>query len=59
MAAGFVALGNTREAFMWLERGYKEHDASLVSLGVDPEFDDLRSDSRFTQLVRRIAIPTQ
>ena len=57
MAAVFVALGKTNEAFMWLERGYKERDANLVSLGVAPEFDGLRADPHFQDLVRRIGIP--
>jgi hypothetical protein len=40
----------------WLERGYAERDGFLVSLK-DPEWDSLRSDPRFKDLVRRLGLP--
>ena len=50
----YVGLGDKEQAFAWLERTYRDHDTDLVSLGVDPKFDALRSDPRFTDLLRRI-----
>ena len=47
-------LGNRDEAFSWLEEAYEYHVQGLIYLNVDPEFDNLRSDPRFTALTRRI-----
>ncbi len=47
-------LGDRDEAFRWLEKAYEYHVQGLIYLNVDPEFDNLRSDPRFTDLTRRI-----
>ena len=47
-------LGDRDEAFSWLEKAYEYHVQGLIYLNVDPEFDNLRSDPRFTALTRRI-----
>jgi hypothetical protein len=54
----YSALGDHDAAFRWLEEAYREHDTFLPWLNVDPEFDRLRDDPRFHDLVRRIGIPT-
>jgi hypothetical protein len=48
---------NFEEALAWLEKGYQNRAGMLVYLKVDSSFDDLRSDPRFQDLVRRIGIP--
>jgi tetratricopeptide (TPR) repeat protein len=48
---------NSEEALAWLEKGYQNRAGLLVYLGVDSSFDDLRSDPRFQDLIRRIGIP--
>ena len=53
----YAALGDRDPAFRWLDEAYKEHDTFLPWLKVDPEFDKLRGDPRFDDLVRRIGIP--
>lgn len=42
------------ESLRWLERAYSERELDLAYVGVDPQFDLLRGDSRFQSLVRRI-----
>src|SRR5215471_15155397 len=53
----YGALGETDKAFEMLNKAYLERDMQLVSLKVDPALDDLRADSRFGQLVRRVGFP--
>jgi TolB-like protein/DNA-binding winged helix-turn-helix (wHTH) protein/Tfp pilus assembly protein PilF len=53
MARLSVALGNPNEAFAWLEKGYRTR-ATLNALPIDPDFEPLRSDRRYTDLVARI-----
>lgn len=52
----YAHLGETEQAFAWLERAYQER-AIPLSLKVDPMFDPLRSDLRFHKLLRRMNIP--
>ncbi len=53
----YAALGDKDEAFNWLNRALDERADYLVYLGVDPRFNDLRSDARFQNLVQRIGLP--
>ncbi len=46
------------EAFQWLERAYERHAVDLFTLNVEPMFDQLRSELRFTDLVRRVGLAT-
>jgi len=50
----YVALGDKDEAFAWMDKAYEERSAWLLSLGVNPWVDPLRSDPRFDELVRRV-----
>ena len=54
----YVALGEKDQAFAWLDKAYEEHDFILVMLKVEPTFDNLRSDPRFTVLLKRIGLET-
>ena len=42
-----------------LEAAYRERDEELTNLTIEPQFDILRSDPRFSDLVRRVGIPTR
>jgi tetratricopeptide (TPR) repeat protein len=52
-----VGLGQRDEAFAWLERAYAEHSFQFIFLRVDPTWDAIREDPRFSDLVRRVGIP--
>ena len=56
MARLYARLNKRDEAIEWLEKSYQERE-SLVSLKVEPEWDNLRSDPRFTDLMRRVGLP--
>jgi len=45
------------EAIQWLEKGYEERDFRMTKLSRAFEFDSLRSDPRFKELLRRIGLP--
>ena len=53
----YSALGQTEEAFEWLNQAYEQHDMQMVSLLTNPTLDSLRSDARFADLVRRVGLP--
>ncbi len=59
LATLYAALGDRERAFASLERGYAAHDLQLQFLGVDPTLDELRSDARFGDLLRRIRLPVK
>jgi len=50
-------LGEKDEALGWLEEAYKEHSFQMQFLKLEPRWDSLRSDPRFTELVRRVGVP--
>ena len=56
VAAVYVALGDNEQAFQLLEQAYKEHCFHLVYLNVWPQFNAVRSDPRFQNLVHRIGL---
>jgi TolB-like protein/Tfp pilus assembly protein PilF len=47
-------LGENDKAFAWLEKAFQERQPWLGQMQVDPQFERLRSDRRFADLVRRI-----
>ena len=55
-AAYYAALSDRAKAFEYMDKAYRQHDTSLVSLGVNPHFDNLRSDPRFRELERRVGL---
>jgi TolB-like protein/Tfp pilus assembly protein PilF len=57
VAAVYAALGDRDPAFRWLDEAIKEHDTFLPWMKVDPEFDKLRGDPRYDDVIRRIGIP--
>jgi TolB-like protein/Tfp pilus assembly protein PilF len=50
-------LGDREAAFEWLEKGFEMRTRSMVNINVEPQFDDLRSDSRFQDILRRMNFP--
>ncbi|MFN0108036.1 MAG: protein kinase domain-containing protein [Blastocatellia bacterium] len=49
-------LGETDRAFYWLEKAWQEHSGWLPYLNLDSMLDDLRTDARFSDLVRRVGL---
>ncbi len=52
----YLGLGDNEQAFYWLEQAYKEQSNILQFLKTHPYFDPIRSDPRFTNLVRRVGL---
>ena len=56
VAADYAMLGDKDAAFAALEKVFADR-AGVVFIKVDPQFDNLRSDSRYADLLRRIGLP--
>ncbi|MFI5057799.1 MAG: protein kinase [Candidatus Acidiferrales bacterium] len=52
----YARMGEKEKTLIWLEKAYEEHDSGLVSLGVDPLFNRVRSDARFHALLKRLGL---
>lgn len=52
----YANLGENDKAFDWLEKGYEARSLGngFGSPKVDPAYDPIRSDPRFTDLLRRM-----
>jgi TolB-like protein len=57
VAYDYATLADRDNSVAWLAKAYKENDFRLVSLGVEPRFDFLRSDPRFQKLINRMGLP--
>ena len=57
MAMVYVGLREKDRAFKWLEKAYDERSYSLTFIKVDPRMDSLRSDPRYSELLRRMGLP--
>jgi TolB-like protein/DNA-binding winged helix-turn-helix (wHTH) protein/tetratricopeptide (TPR) repeat protein len=56
LALFHVRLGELDAAFQSLETAYNKHEAELIYLKVDPQWDSIRSDPRFQSLLRRMGL---
>ena len=54
IAEVYVGLGEKDLAFDWLQKAFKEKSRALVFLKVEPRLDPLRSDERFSALLKRL-----
>ena len=52
----YVGLGEKDQALEWLKKAKTEHDPFLIYIKADPNFDSLRSDSRFADLMRGVGL---
>ena len=53
----YAGLEDKDQAFSWLEKGCEERFARFAYLNAEALWDPLRSDPRFSDLVRRVGIP--
>lgn len=56
IASLYARLGEKDAAFDWLQKAADQQQADLVSLKIEPGFDGLRADTRFTELLRRVGL---
>ena len=56
LAVIYAGMGDPDATFQWLEEAYQQRVFRIIELTL-PMFDDLRSDARWQDLVRRIGLP--
>jgi tetratricopeptide (TPR) repeat protein len=56
IAGIYAALGERDKAFEWLEKGYQERSIEMLFLKNSTQWDELRSDPRFQNLLRRVGL---
>ncbi len=56
VAVIYGALGQTDEAFLWLDRAYEERSPWIGYVREDPRTEDLRSDPRFSALLQKVRL---
>jgi DNA-binding winged helix-turn-helix (wHTH) protein/TolB-like protein len=55
LMAGIYALANEKDlAFAWLEKAIDSHDGWVSLIKIQPAYDNLRQDPRFTSLLQRV-----
>jgi tetratricopeptide (TPR) repeat protein len=57
IAIFYAKLNERDQAFVWLEKAFEERLSDMVMLKVSPEWDNIRSDPRFTDLIQRVGLP--
>lgn len=56
LALADVGIGDSAKAFELLNAAVQERSPRVLYLGVDPRFDPLRADPRFTELLRSVGL---
>jgi len=56
-AVVYAGLGDKDQTFAWLDKAFQDRSYFLIWLKVEPQFDSLRDDSRFQDLLRRVGLP--
>ncbi|HUQ81667.1 MAG TPA: protein kinase [Gemmatimonadaceae bacterium] len=54
IAMGYAALSDRDATIDWLEKGYTERSANMMTLQVLREWDSVRADPRFASIVQRV-----
>ena len=52
----YNGLGERDETLAWLERGVEQRDPRMTFLKVEPKWNNLRDDPRFTDVLRRVGL---
>jgi serine/threonine protein kinase len=50
----YAGLGDREAAFEWLEKAYLERSGGMVWLAAEPQWDNVRYDPRFQELLRKL-----
>jgi len=56
IAEAYASRGEVDQAFEWLERAYRQHDAGLASIKVDPLLHGLHADPRWQPWLQRMRL---
>ena len=56
VAGVYAGLGEREKAFAWLERDFEQRSGELPFINYRLSFEDLRSDPRYADLVRRMGL---
>ncbi len=56
MAWDYALVGNNDQALQALQKSFQVRELEILGVQNDPEFDSLRSDPRFQQLVKAIGL---
>jgi TolB-like protein/Tfp pilus assembly protein PilF len=57
IAAFYAQLQETDKALDWLEKAYEARNEGITWIKVDARFDNLRNNSRFQNLIEKVAFP--
>jgi TolB-like protein/DNA-binding winged helix-turn-helix (wHTH) protein/Tfp pilus assembly protein PilF len=52
----YTGMGDKDQTLAWLEKAYSQHSNVITTLKVEPDFDPLRGDPRFQDLLRRAGL---
>jgi tetratricopeptide (TPR) repeat protein len=58
IAQVYAFRGDSDKSFEWLERAYRQRDPGLPAIKIDPLLKNLRRDSRYSQLLHKMRLPT-
>jgi len=56
IAVLYFALGDLDDGFRWLEKAFEDHVVELLGFKIDMEFDSVRSDPRYTVLLKKMGL---
>jgi tetratricopeptide (TPR) repeat protein len=56
-ARAYAQLGNTEQAFKYLDAAFVDRSPGLVFLKVDRAWDPIRNDTRFAAAIRQVGLP--
>jgi TolB-like protein/DNA-binding winged helix-turn-helix (wHTH) protein len=59
LANAYALAGMREETLRTLFRGLKTHEPGLLQIRVDPDFDSIRNDPRYAELIRQIGFPNE
>lgn len=59
LANAYAAAGMKEETIRLLSQRIAIHDPGLLQIRVDPDFDLIRDDARYTEMVRQIGFPSE
>lgn len=57
IASFYGRLGDADNTMKWLDKAYERRDFRMIMLSVSYEFDSVRNDPRFVDLVKKVGLP--